>query len=239
MLRTSLLPGLLSSVGYNQSRQIAGVRLFELGTVYLPTEDELPIEEEWVAAIVADADASVAVGILHRVAAALNLPGMKVVNRALPGMHPTRSAEVQFWGKPLGEVGEIDPGVLGRFSVHGRVAWLQLRVPPLVRAMEAPPKFKAISKYPASDVDLAFLVDDAVSAADVAATINKAGGAEVESVELFDVFRSESLAADGVRSLAYRVRLRAADRTLTDAEVTELRLQIVGAAAKHHQATLR
>lgn len=242
MLRTSLLPGLLGSVAYNQSRQVNDVRLFELGTVYLPSDDELPNEEEWVAGIAADADATVAVATLHRVAAALGLPGMKIVNKPLPGLHPTRSAEVQFWGKPLGEVGEIDPDVLDRFDVSGRAAWLQLRVAPMVRAMDMAPKFKPVSRYPASDVDLAFLVADRVSAADLAATINKAGGAEVESVELFDVFRSEALQSEGaepLRSLAYRVRLRAADRTLTDAEVTELRLKMVGAAAKHHDATLR
>jgi phenylalanyl-tRNA synthetase beta chain len=242
MLRTSLLPGLLGSVAYNQSRQVTDVRLFELDAVYLPSDSDLPVEEEWVAGIVADADATVAVGVLHRVAASLGLPGMKIVNKPLPGLHPTRSAEVQFWGKPLGEVGEIDPDVLKRFDVTGRAAWLQLRVAPMVRAMDMPPKFKAVSRYPASDLDLAFLVADDVSAADLEATINKAGGAEVESVELFDVFRSESLqaeAAEPMRSLAYRVRLRAGDRTLTDTEVTEVRLKMVGAAAKHHNAVLR
>ena len=165
----------------------------------------------------------------------------------MPGLHPTRSAEIQFWGKPLGEVGEVDPAVLERFEISGRAAWLQLRVPPMIRAMEAAPKSRPVSRYPASDLDLAFVVGNEVSAADVAVTIKKAGGAEVESVELFDVFRSDSLAsgddngsASGtVRSLAYRVRLRALDRTLTDAEVTELRQKIVGAAAKHHHATLR
>jgi len=238
MLRTSLLPGLLSSVAYNQSRQVSDVRLFELGTVYLPGDAELPTEEEWVAGIIADADATLAVGVLHRIAAALGLPGMKLVNTSLPGLHPTRCAEIQFWGKPLGEVGEVDPAVLERFDVTGRAAWLQLRVPPMVRAMERPPKLKAVSKYPASDVDLAFIAPDDVSAAELVVTIKKAGGAEVESVELFDVFRSETL-GDDVRSLAYRIRLRASDRTLTDSEVTALRLKPANAAAKHHHATLR
>ncbi len=214
------------------------MRLFELGTVYLPTDDERPVEEEWVAAIVADADAAVAVAMLHRVAAALNLPGMKIVNKDLPGLHPTRSAEIQFWGKPLGEVGEVDPGVLERFGVSGRAAWLQLRVPPMVKAMAAAPKFKAVSKYPASDLDLAFLVPDGVAATDVVGTMRKAGGPLLESVALFDVFRSDSLDS-GVRSLAYRLRLRSRDATLTDAEVGEARLKIISAVQKHHNAPLR
>lgn len=238
MLRTSLLPGLLSSIAYNQSRQVAGVRLFELGTVYLPTEDELPTEEEWVAGIVADAEATVAVGVLHRVAAALGLSGLKVVNKELPGLHPTRSAEVQFRGRPLGEVGEVDPAVLERFDVTGRAAWLQLRVPPMVQAMTTPAKFKAVSKYPSSDLDLAFLVPDGVPATDVVVTMRKAGGVLLESAELFDVFRGESL-DDGARSLAYRLRLRSLASTLTEAEVTETRLKIINAVQKHHNAPLR
>lgn len=238
MLRTSLLPGLLKSVAYNQSRQVSGARLFELGSVYLPSDAELPVEEEWVAGIVADADATEAVAVLHRVAAALGLPGMKIVNKALPGLHPTRSAEIQFWGKPLGEVGEVDPAVLERFEVSGRTAWLQLRVPPMIRAMENVQKAKPVSKYPSSDLDLAFLVPDDVAATDVIVSMKKAGGALLESVDLFDVFRSDSL-DDGVRSLAYRLRLRSQDATLTDAEVTETRLKIINAVQKHHNATLR
>lgn len=238
MLRTSLLPGLLSSIAYNQSRQVTNARLFELGTVYLPTDDELPIEEEWVAGIVADADAAVAVETLHRVAAALGLSGLKIVNKALPGLHPTRSAEIQFRGRPLGEVGEVDPAVLERFDVSGRAAWLQLRVPPMIQAMSTPAKFKAISKYPSSDLDLAFLVPDDVAATDVIVSMKKAAGALLESAELFDVFRGDSL-DDGVRSLAYRLRLRSVDATLTEAEVIETRLKIISAVQKHHNAPLR
>lgn len=238
MLRTSLLPGLLSSIADNQSRQVTNARLFELGTVYLPTDDELPIEEEWVAGIVADADATVAVGVLHRIAAALGLTGLKVVNKALPGLHPTRSAEIQFRGRPLGEVGEVDPQVLERFGVSGRAAWMQLRVPPMIQAMSTPPKYKAVSKYPSSDFDLSFLVPDAVAATDLIATMRKAAGAVLESVELFDVFRGDSL-DEGVRSLAYRLRMRSVDATLTEAEVTEARLKIISAVQKHHNAPLR
>ncbi len=238
MLRTSLLPGLLKSLAYNQSHRVAGAHLFELGHVYLPTEDELPLEEEWVAAAVAGADAAVAVGLLHRVAAELGLPGIRIVNGERPGLHPTRSAELQFWGKPFGEVGEVSPEVLEAHGIEGRVAWLQLRVPPIIKAMATPPKFKTVSKYPPSDLDLAFVVPDAVPASDVLTTLKKTGAGLLKSAELFDVFRSDSV-GDGARSLAYRLRLQADDHTLADEEVAQARTALIEAVTKKHKATLR
>ena len=238
ILRTSLLPGLLKSLAYNQSHRGTGARLYEVGHIYLPSDDELPIEQEWVAAAAAGSDARSAVECLNRLAAALNLQGLKIVNGPRPGLHPTRSAEVQFWGKPLGEVGEVDPGVLEAFGVDGRVAWLQLRLPPIVRALQTPPKFKSVSRYPSSDIDLAFVVPESVPASDVANTIKKAGASLVKSVDLFDVFRSESLGAD-VRSLAYRLRLQADDHTLTDDEATKARDKMIQAVEERHSASLR
>lgn len=238
ILRTSLLPGLLASMAYNQSRRVAGAKLFELGQVYLPSGDELPVEEEWVAAAAAGADATVAVELLHRVAASLNLQGMKIVNGERPGLHPTRSAEIQFWGKTLGEVGEVSPDVLEAHGIEGRVAWVQLQVPPIVKALGTAPKFKSVSRFPSSDVDLAFVVPESVPASDVVLTMKKTGAQLLKSTDLFDVFRGDALGAD-VRSLAFRLRFQADDRTLTDDEVTELRLKIINAVTKKHAAVLR
>ena len=80
------------------------------------------------------------------------------------------------------------------------------------------------SRYPSSDIDLAFVVPDDVPAAAVRATIAEAAGPLLASSRLFDVFRSEALAA-GTRSLAFSLRLQADDHTLTDDEVGQLRAQ--------------
>ncbi len=99
-------------------------------------------------------------------------------------------------------------------------------------------KFTQLIPAGVSDLDLAFLVPDDVAATDLIVTMRKAAGAVLESVELFDVFRGDSL-GEGVRSLAYRLRLRSVDATLTEAEVTEARLKIISAVQKHHNAPLR
>ena len=95
-----------------------------------------------------------------------------------------------------------------------------------------------MSRFPSSDVDLAFVVADSVPAAAVEATLRRAAGELCESVELFDVYRGAGL-SQGSRSLAYRLRFCALDRTLTDAEVAELRARCIEAVESEFQATLR
>jgi phenylalanyl-tRNA synthetase beta chain len=87
-------------------------------------------------------------------------------------------------------------------------------------------------------VDLAFVVDDVIAAADVAMTLREAGGELLEELDLFDVYRGPGVAA-GTRSLAYRLRFCALDRTLTDAEVGELRGGCIDAVERRHGASLR
>jgi phenylalanyl-tRNA synthetase beta chain len=145
---------------------------------------------------------------------------------------------VVFRGRSIGEVGEIDPDVLEAYEVSDRVAWVQLEVAPLLSALETAPKYRPVSRYPSSDIDLAFVVADDVPATDVARTLSKAGGPLLRSVRLFDVYRGERL-GDGVRSLAYTLRFQADDRTLTDAEVAEVRQACIDAVARDHDAQLR
>ncbi len=247
VLRTSLLPGLLKAVAHNQSHRARTIRLYELGRVFGPSDAELPDERELTAAVEAgfadDAGpgrtaAEAAVRLVHRMAGELGLSGLTIVNRARPGLHPTRSGEVVFRGRTIGEVGEVDPEVLERYEVAGRVAWVQLAVEPIVAALETIPRYKPLSRFPSSDVDLAFTVADDVPATDVARTLRKAGAGLLRSVDLFDVFRSPQL-GEGRRSLAYTLRFQADDRTLTDAEIAQARQSCIDAVVKAHQAELR
>jgi phenylalanyl-tRNA synthetase beta chain len=95
-----------------------------------------------------------------------------------------------------------------------------------------------VSRFPSSDVDLAFVVDDSVPAAAIEVALGRAAGELCESVELFDVYRGAAV-REGSRSLAYRLRFCALDRTLTDGEVAGLRSQCIAAVETKHRATLR
>jgi phenylalanyl-tRNA synthetase beta chain len=97
---------------------------------------------------------------------------------------------------------------------------------------------QAVSRFPVSTIDLAFVVAEHVPAGNLAATLRGAAGELLESLRLFDVFRSEALGA-GRKSLTYALRFRAPDRTLTDAEVAEVRARAIDAVVRAHGAELR
>jgi phenylalanyl-tRNA synthetase beta chain len=243
ILRTSLLPGLLKAVRFNADRQEPDVRLFEIGRTFaLPQPGTVtPAETETMAVVVAGtgADARLAARTWAILVGALRLADVRVTATALPGLHPTRSATLTGAdGTALGQVGEVDPEVSAAYGLAGRVGWLQVDLIPLFAQPRLTDQARAVSRFPASDVDLAFVVDLDVAADEVARTLRRAGGELAESVALFDVYRSAQL-GPGRRSLAYRMRLRAPDRTLTDAELAAHRQEVIDAVAAAHGAELR
>lgn len=239
ILRTALLPGLVGAVAHNHARRQFGVGLWEIGHVFLPPPagQVLPDEQEHVGVVLAGRDAPAAVEVWQVVASYLRLADVSVRNAELPGMHPTRGAEVLASGQVIGFVGEIDPTVLGRHDIGERVAYLEVDLDAAHAAPRTSADYRQISRFPSSDVDLAFEVPDAVSAIDVEDTLRSADDL-VWSVRLFDTYRGAPV-ADGSRSLAYAVRLQAGDRTLTDSEVADARSRLIDAVTIAHGATLR
>ena len=240
VLRTSLLPGQLRAVAYNQRHFNGDVRLFEIGHVYLPAPEGqlLPDEREFLAVALSGEEAPAAVAVLDLLAEALALPAVELREAVLPGMHPTRAAEVVVAGRVRGAVGEVDPEVLAACGVTGRVAWLQLDLQEVLGGPRARRRYRPVSKYPPSDVDLAFVVPDGVAATLVERTLRASGGALLARLELFDVYRGPGV-SEGSRSLAYRLRFQAPDRTLTDAEVAEARQRCIDETSRRTGATLR
>jgi phenylalanyl-tRNA synthetase beta chain len=241
VLRTSLRPGLLKAVAYNESHRTEGVALFELGRVFGPPlpGTTLPDEHEHLGVALAGVDPREAVEVWDALASVLALPDPRLDQTVVPaGMHPGRSASLLVGGKVVGEVGEVDPGVLEALGVRERVAWLQLDLDDALTAEHGEHLYHRISRYPSSDLDLAFEVDESVPAADVARAIEAAAGELLVRCELFDVFRGAPV-ADGRRSLAYRLRLQAPDRTLADADLHAVRDQVVAAVTADLGATLR
>jgi len=135
-------------------------------------------------------------------------------------------------------VGEADPGVLEACGVAGRVAWLQLDLQEVLNGPRTRRRYRLVSKYPPSEVDLAFVVPDRVAAVQVERALRATAGSLLARIELFDVYRGVGV-ADGSRSLAYRLRFQAPDRTLTDAEVAEIRRRCIDETSRRTGATLR
>jgi phenylalanyl-tRNA synthetase beta chain len=241
VLRTSLLPGLVGAVAYNWSHRNHGVELFEIGhTFRRPAEADaaLPEEREVLAAVLAGSDAVAAVELWRFVAEALGLEQPAVDNGEVAGLHPTRSGHLRSAGVAVGHVGEVDPGVLDVYGIGERVGYLELDLTTLLELPHGEQRWRPFSLFPSSDIDLAFEVDDAVPADAVEEAIRSAGGELLWSVSLFDVYRGAGV-GEGRRSLAFTLRLQAPDRTLTDADVAELRRRAIDAVEGRFPATLR
>jgi phenylalanyl-tRNA synthetase beta chain len=242
VLRPSLLPGLVDAVAYNESHRNASAALFEIGATFRPPIEGsiMPDEHEYLGVIVAGSDALAAKQLWDSVATGMGVDFELVNADDLPGMHPTRAAEIVVGGDSIGVVAEIDPGVLEAHGVSERCAWIEVRVGPFLAAAEAAGDrpYRLVSTYPSSDIDLAFVVDETTQASAIEATLREAGGAELISLSLFDVYRGDQL-GEGKRSLAYALRLQAADRTMTDDEMGEIRQRCIDAVQAAHPATLR
>jgi phenylalanyl-tRNA synthetase beta chain len=231
VLRTSLRPGLLEAIAYNESHRRPGVRLFEIGHVYPPGDGELPDEYEALCVVLSGSEAPAAMGVWREIAGTLGVGARVDQSRVPAGLHATRSAVLQAGKLPTGAVGEVDPGVLQRFDVAERVAILELNLDEILERQPKPVAWKPVSRMPSSDLDLAFVMGDDVPAEKLEKAIRQGAGALLVDLELFDVFRGPSL-GEGRRSLAYRLRLQAADRNLTDADVADVRRSVVAGGTK-------
>jgi phenylalanyl-tRNA synthetase beta chain len=268
-LRSSMAPGLVRAVLYNAERRQGDVRLFEVGSVFerreVPVEDAPDADEtERLCAVFAGDgdDAWSAVAAWHTVADALGLvdwvleqgphhgSATRVLHEYRSGTLLSGPAATDGAGGRralLGVVGELDPMFVEGFGLVGvdgrprRVGWLDLDLGVLLDPLLAVRKSvepAPVSRFPSSDIDLAFVVPEEVPAGMVEATLVAAGGDLLESVQLFDVYRGDPL-GDGSRSLAYRLRFCALDRTLTDEEIGRLRASCVASVEQAHRATLR
>ncbi len=130
----------------------------------------------------------------------------------------------------LGLVGEIDPDVARAFGIEERTGWLEVDLDLLLALPHGLATYRPVSRFPSSDLDLAFTTPDAVTGAALGDAIRSAAGPLLVDLALFDRYRGEGV-APGSRSLAWRLRLQAADRTLVDADVTGVRDACVAAAA--------
>ncbi len=179
-----------------------------------------------------------ATAALHALAQELRVADLRLESGAGAGFHPTRSATVLVDGTPIGHVGEVAGYVVDALALVAPVVACEIDVDALVAGVRTERVAHPVSRFPASSVDLAFVVADTVPAADIRATLERAGGELLERVALFDVFRSEAVGPEKV-SLAFALRFRAGERTLTDDEVSALRQTCIDAVVAAHSAELR
>ena len=225
-LRQSLVPNLLEVLARNMRQRQAEVKVFEVGKVFDKGEVEGKyVESRCVAAVLTGppTDFFTAKGLVENLAAALSLPHVAFAAETRPQMHPGRCASVALDGKVIGYVAELDPdAVRAHLDVPagvGRVAVFELDADALLSYADGTHRYTALPRFPAVSRDIAALVDASTPYALLETTAREATDAALtEAIGLQSVYTGERVPT-GKKSVALRLTFRAADRTLTDAEV--------------------
>jgi phenylalanyl-tRNA synthetase beta chain len=152
--------------------------------------------------------------------------------------HPGRCAELVAGDRVVGHAGELAPRACESAGIPRRTSAMELDLGALIALVDGVVTPTSLSTYPVAKEDLALVVDTSVASADVLATLVEGAGELVETVQLFDVYTGEQV-PEGRKSLAFRLRLRAPDRTLTEDEVLAVRTEVVELAHLRHGAVLR
>lgn len=251
-LRTTLLGGALTVIRNNARHRLDNLALFELGTVYLPDpESDTLVTEDRHLLLAAcgdlrprhwqskpeTADVYFLKGVLERLAHYLRRD-LTIAGAQLPFLHPGRSATLRCNDVDLGYLGELHPDLCEEWELPPRVVVAEVN---LSRWMAQPAlawELRPIPRFPAIERDVAFELPDTIPAIEAEQLIRREGGQWLESVTLFDVYRGKQV-AEGNRSLAYTLRYRAPDRTLTDEAVDAVHNRVRQALVEELGATLR
>ena len=256
VMRQSIIPGLLRSVAYNQSRGVKNVQLYETGVVFYAHEGKKqPKEKRKVAAVLAGAmrdagwnDAPAAFdffdakGVVENLARELALPKLRFKALAAdeaPHLQPGRAAAVLSGGTELGWVGELHPLAVDAFEADAPVVAFELDVDALVKASRPARDYRDVPTFPAVSMDVAFVVDEAVTCEKIMQCMTSAGGKLLEDARLFDVYRDEERVGAGKKSMAFALTYRAPDRTLTSEEVDKAHDRLVKKVAGATGAEVR
>ena len=250
VLRPSLLPGLLDSMHNNLTRQNHDLALFEIGRVFAPAAEGMT-ESRKVGLLLTGSrnvafwqgdglkvDAMDLKGAVEALLESLGVFGVQFARRNEATALFVESAELKMGKNVIGQLGQLLPALGKQYEVRDAVFLAELDLDTLLQRRTTNKSFKALAQFPASERDVAMLVPEGVTHADVLVVVKKAKPANLEATRLFDVFRGQNV-PDGQKSLAYSFTYRSAEGTLTDKEVNAAHDPLVEALKSQLSATIR
>lgn len=242
IMRTVALPSMLAILARNNAYLNDAVKLYELAKVYLPKPGQiLPDEPKHLVlgTYGEHEDFFKMKGEIEAFLRGMNVPEARyTAEKHDPTFHPGRCARVSVGGVDLGCFGQIHPLVARSYGIDGEIFAAELNFTALL-SLQLPEKtYTPLPKYPAVTRDIAVVCGEAVTVAAMSDCIRAAGGKLLRSVELFDIYRGKGIAS-GSKSAAFRLTLRADDRTLTDADSDGVVSAVLAALEKELNAKLR
>jgi len=227
VMRSSLLGGLLGSLGTNLARKQPRVRLFEVGGCFTAEAGHY-IQHERVAGLVYGTALPEQWGVAANNVDFYDVKGdvealfsptlLSFEGAHHPASHPGRSARILLDGRAIGWIGELHPQWQQQYDLAQAVVWFEVELDALARG--SVPKAVDVSRFPGVRRDLAVVVDDRVTVQSLLQAMQAEKIPHVVELELFDLYRGKGV-EQGKKSLAFRVLLQDTQKTLTDAEIDQ------------------
>ena len=242
VMRTTLLPDLMSTLALNMNHGNEKAKLFEIAHVFDPshkTAEGLPTERVHLS-VGAYGPAEDFFTLRSYVESVLRQLGVEnIVERAQETyLHPGRSARLVQGEEVLCTLGEVHPDVMDRFEMPVRAYVAELDLDQLMTLKTPMGQVKAMPRFPAVSRDLSLVMSEETEVGPLMRDLGKAAGKLLEDVKLFDVYRSPVLGAD-LKSVSFAFVFRAPDRTLTEPEITEAMNRVLKEAAEKWNAVIR
>jgi phenylalanyl-tRNA synthetase beta chain len=253
VMRTTLIPGLMETAGYNVSRKNSNLKLFELRKVFFPQEGErLPKEVKFLAGLAMGFDRDPHWAFPQRLVDFYDVKGCVedllenlqvygvTFNRAddVPYLHPGKASRVVVDHEVLGVLGEVHPQVLSHYELHGAVYLFELDFSKMLKWAGEGRGFQPLPRFPAVYRDLSIVVDKSLEVERAMEAIRSFHQSFVEEVAVFDIYQGPPIPA-GKKGISYRIRYQANDRTLTDEEVNQYHEKLLSRLKKVFEFDLR
>jgi len=240
-MRTTLVPALLRNLSHNLAHGNRELRLFETARAFIGVSpDSLPEEKERLAtvsyrektkALYRDetSDYYLVKGVFDAVLQEIGITNCSYVRSAEPFLHPGRAADIMIGGLKAGFIGALSPSVIEALDIKAQkpsIIVAEIDLGGIINSAKRERVYKPLPKYPFVERDTAIVVDAALQASDIIAHLKSYGTNLVEDISIFDIYQGPNI-GEGKKSIAFNVRYRSPEKTLTDQEVEGLHKAIV------------
>ncbi len=250
VMRTSLWPGLLANLKYNQHRQQSRLRLFETGVVFQGDNKEnlqqMPMlagacvglrqPEQWAMPATEMDYFDLKGNVEQLLALTADAAAFDFIPAELDCLHPGQSAAIRRNEQIIGYLGALHPQLVDKLGLSGKIFLFEMNLAEFNPAVL--PKFATLSKYPAIRRDIAIVVEQGIAAQEVIQSMRQKAGNLLKNIELFDMYQGEHI-EQGKKSLAFALTLQDDAKTLVDSEVNEIVHTIVTMLQDNYNAVLR
>jgi phenylalanyl-tRNA synthetase beta chain len=254
VMRTSLIPGILESMGYNIAQQFKNLKIFEIGKIFIKLDQQnLPREPEMLTALWSGArndtswhqreipcDFYDIKGCVEALIRALKIDKVrftKMPDESCDYTRPGYTAQILAAGLQVGLVGEIHPRVRSNFDLKQTAFIFELELDKIISLIPPATGSRPIPRFPAVYRDITIIVGRGIETQTVLEAVDNIGEDLVERAHLFDVFEGDPIAA-GKKSVSFRVTYRSLTKTLEDDDVNDLHRAITDKLLKEFDATL-